>query len=193
VALASYEGPAYDATGLREARDLKETTLQLFPDLAEDKRRRLQEEVNIISDAEIARLWEIVEFYERKGVPESMALHCYLILNKHPDSKYAEMARAKLQEIEPQVRQSGGGQTGFWHWQRKANDDVQPLEELPQERSEITLPATPSAPEPATAPAEPEKKKRNIFGFLRRAETPPQLEPVPTTDAVEDPSGKTSL
>lgn len=190
VALASYEGPAYDATGLKEARDLKETTLQLFPDLPEEKRRKLQEEVQLIADAEIARYWEKVEFYEAKSLPESMALHCYYILNVYPDSKYADMARLKLQEIEPQLRGQNGGQ-GFWRWRPKADEAVQPLEELPETRSEVTLPATPSAPEPATT-GEPEKKKRNFFGFLRRAETPPQLEPVPSPDS-EDASGRTGL
>ncbi|MBX3442575.1 MAG: tetratricopeptide repeat protein [Planctomyces sp.] len=101
VTYASYEGPQYDGRALQEAKELKTVALQLFPNLTEDERERLQKDVQKLRNAEIARLWDLVDFYKSKNQPDSVALHCQLIINRFPDSPYAEKARAELAKVQP--------------------------------------------------------------------------------------------
>jgi hypothetical protein len=192
VALASYEGPSYDPSSLQEALTLKETTLKLFPDLSPEQRSRLEAEVEKLQEAEVARIWELVEFYDRKGLPESMALHCYLILNRYPESRYAQLARAKLFDIEPELRAAGKG-GNFWNLNRSPQPAKEEAKPEQDSGSRMTLPAE-SDSRQAEVPAGSDPntpKKRSMFGFLRRAESPPELQPAPTSP--EGSPGKVSL
>ncbi len=102
VTLATYQGPTYDSRPLHEARGLKETAQQIFPDLDPEQRRRLDEELLRIADDEVAREWEKVEYYLRKDQPASVALQCNYILHHFPNSTYANQARQVLSQLEDQ-------------------------------------------------------------------------------------------
>ncbi|MEW4528519.1 tetratricopeptide repeat protein [Maioricimonas sp. JC845] len=178
VTLASYSGPEYDGATLEQAKDLKQTATRLFPDLSEEERKRLQAELATISEQEIAREWAKVEFYRRKNQPESVSLYCYLIINRYPDSKYAEMARRMLEEQQPLLAKQRGGTAAPGNVPAvpaapPAPKGDQPFNPLPD------APAASPAPQPTPAPptAEP-KRDRSFFGFLRRAEEPPKLQSV---------------
>ncbi len=184
VTLASYQGPAYDGNALEEARNLKETMLQIFPNLTPEERERLEREVVRMNEAEIARLWNEVEFYQAKKVPESITLYCHLIINRYPDSRYAEMARKVLIEEQEKARKK---KNSIWpNFSARQPAPKQPTRNqiapiAPKEDSELTLPAD---PEP----------KSSIFGrfgnMLRRAEQPPKLRSIDEaetdTDEIED-------
>ncbi|MGD9853644.1 MAG: tetratricopeptide repeat protein [Planctomycetaceae bacterium] len=107
VRLASYDGPAYDGRALQESRNLRETAQRLFPDLDPEQRERLDAELKRIAVSEVAREWHKVEFYQSKGsrYEASVALHCHVILNRYPDSPYAERARKVLEGIADHSRQ----------------------------------------------------------------------------------------
>lgn len=194
VTLASYEGPEYDGQSLEKARDLKQTMLQIFPDISAQERRMLQSEIDQLHDAEIARLWSQVEFYQRKNVPESIALHCNLVINRYPNSEYAQRARQVLQELEAEANRSG---RTLWVWgngRQPAPVNSSPETEGsrsadPRLQTEVTKDRNDSDSS-ANADSNEEKPKRGIFGFLRRAEEPPQLEPTPPPT---DKPGRVSL
>lgn len=101
VTLASYQGSNYDGQNLKQAIDLKESALRIFPDLTEDERNRLGGELQKMYDAEVARIWDKVEYYQAKQAPESVAVYCKILINRFPDTVYAERSR---QILEAQAR-----------------------------------------------------------------------------------------
>lgn len=178
VTLASYEGPEYDGSPLEAARDLKQTMLQIFPDMTDKERQMLQQEINQLHNAEINRLWGQVEYYQSKNIPESIALHCNVIINRYPNSEYAQRARGALQELQAKSERSG---RPMWAWgsgQKPAPASTPPAKtRIPDPRLQADADASPKADSESST--EEEKPKRNIFGFLRRAEEPPQLQTPP--------------
>lgn len=187
VTLASYEGPEYDGRPLDQSRDLKQTMLQIFPEMSSEQRKMLQQEIDELHDGDIRRLWGLVEFYQQKGIPESIALHCNLIINRYPNSQYAERARGVLQELQADAQKSG---RSFWVWNSGQKPAAVQTAETPDEDR-------PTDPRLRTSPDDEAKKpetesilKRNIFGFLRKAEEPPQLQAPPTTT---DSPGRATL
>jgi TolA-binding protein len=118
VTLASYSGPEYDDSTLSESKRLKETARRIFADLSAEQRQRLDEELDRIRDAEVEREWAKVQFYLRKNQPASVALHCNQIINRFPNSKYAEQAAELLQ----QQQQAVGGMS-WVPWRRPRGVD----------------------------------------------------------------------
>lgn len=179
VTLASYQGPAYDGSGLESARELKQELLALFPSLTEEERKRLKEEIDTLEDAEVARTWDLVDFYRIKRNNAAIKLHCYQIINKYPDSQYAEQARAMLKQVEKEELAWANSPFNF-------NKPTAPpvTAAAPQTRKgETRLPdsgekeETPAAPTPAEEPAKPKWFER--MNPLRPVDKPPQLEKPP--------------
>jgi tetratricopeptide (TPR) repeat protein len=171
VTLASYQGPAYDGKALEDARSLKEATLQMFHDLSPEERQRLQEEVRKLKEAEVARLWDLVHFYQVKGVDSAVALHCHLIINKFPDSQYAEMARDALREQDEKIRQANA--TPSWLTGRNRRQAQNTLGAYDTKPGRATLPPSDSSGE-----TEPSRQGERLDDLLRRSERTPQLEPI---------------
>ena len=73
--------------------------MKLFPELPE--KQRIQAELNQIGEAEAEREWSRVKFYQRKRKPRAVAISCNWILTKYPNSKYTEMARDVLRQMQP--------------------------------------------------------------------------------------------
>lgn len=96
VTLASYQGSNYDGQSLDEAIELKEAALRIFPDLTEEERNRLGGELQKMYDAEVARVWDRVEYFQAKNAPQSVAVYCNILINRFPDTVYAERARKIL-------------------------------------------------------------------------------------------------
>ena len=99
--LMSYQGAVYDGTSLDEAQVLKQNTLRLYPESKE--RQRIREELKLIAEAKARRDWELVEFYRRKNRHRSMAVYCLQILENHPNTSYAGLARETLQQLGPEA------------------------------------------------------------------------------------------
>ncbi len=96
VKLASYQGAAYEEETLEDARDLKESTLRLFPTAPEAE--RIRGELKDIYQAEAARRWERAKFWRKEG-PKAEAVYLKQVIAEFPDTQYAELARARMQEI----------------------------------------------------------------------------------------------
>jgi TolA-binding protein len=167
VTLASYTGPEYEGAPLEEAGDLKQTARQMFVNLTDEQRQRLDSELTRIDEAKVERLWTYVEFYRRKNQPVSVALYCNMIVNEFPDSQYAQRASELLAE---QQQRGGRAEASL------LNDNSQP--------------AAPgmfgSLPE-----AQPERERPGFFDrLLRRADEPPELQPVQPETTEKDTAGE---
>ena len=101
VKLMSYQGSMYDGTTLDEAQELKKNTLRLFPNTEDSN--RIREELAKVEEASARRDWDQVEFYRRKGKPRAMAIYCLEVIRNHPQSKFADQARATLRKLDPKV------------------------------------------------------------------------------------------
>lgn len=176
VTLASYLGPAYDGKTLETSRELKQDMLALFPDLTAEQREQLQEEIARLQDAEVARIWDLVEFYRVKRMYPAVKLHCYLIINRHPDSKYAEKAREELVLTEQREQE---WEKSIWNFNRNRN----PVPAVPAKPSQpparVTLPPANEAQSPQSLP-EPTSKPGLLqrMNPLRKTDQPPKLEPI---------------
>ncbi|MDB4743148.1 tetratricopeptide repeat protein [Planctomicrobium sp.] len=181
VTLAAYEGPEYDGAALDKSRDLKQTMLQIFPKMSAEERKMLQQEIDQLHDGEIRRLWSQVEFYQKKNIPESVALHCNVIINRYPSSTYAEKSRAVLQEIQTEARNSG---RPLWAWGNGQKPVPAKTAQAPNtnNQSDPRLKSDKRLTPQSSDNKVEEKSKRNIFGFLRKAEEPPQLQTPPANN-----------
>jgi outer membrane protein assembly factor BamD (BamD/ComL family) len=96
----SYQGADYDGRPLQEAQALDESTLRLFPEA--ELKSRVGEQLERMQVADAERDWEMVEFWDRKGKPQAVAMYCREILRKHPSTPAADKARQTLARIERQ-------------------------------------------------------------------------------------------
>ena len=101
VKLMSYQGAEYEGNTLEATRQLKESTLRLFPD--NEHRQRIRAELDKVAEAQAQRDWVTVEFYQKKGRPRSVAVYCQQVIERYPDSSYARRARETLDRINPQA------------------------------------------------------------------------------------------
>ncbi|MBM3969716.1 MAG: tetratricopeptide repeat protein [Planctomycetes bacterium] len=97
VKLMSYQGASYDEKQLEDARQLKESTLRLFPNLPE--KERLKDELAKIEEARAQRLWDLVELYGRKRKPKAQIIYAEELLQTYPKSSYAPQAREVLAKL----------------------------------------------------------------------------------------------
>jgi len=195
VTLASYQGPAYDGKALTEARDLKKTMLGIFPDLSPEQRERLQREVVRMDEAEVARVWDLVEFYTVKNQPSAVALHCYAIINQYPDSKFAELSRKKLQQLEAEGKLTNTGVVSTQSSRRRKRQEKRTAAAPQAATTQLPLPSqTGSSAKQNRTPQRQSVIGR--IGQLFRAKEPPKLTS-PDDEPVSQPtaagSGRATL
>ncbi|MEZ6126402.1 MAG: outer membrane protein assembly factor BamD [Planctomycetaceae bacterium] len=101
VKQASYQGPMYDGTTLVSAENLKERTLNLFPNT--ESRQELRQDLGRIYQLRAQRAWSTVDLWKRKGNPRAVAIACTQVITGFPDTRYAQQAREELRKIDPAV------------------------------------------------------------------------------------------
>lgn len=100
VKLMAYQGPEYESRTLMEAQLLKQSILNLYPNIAETE--RLKSELAHIEDSKAEIVWSQATFYERKGNKRACAIFCHELISDFPKSRFAEAAREKLAELGPE-------------------------------------------------------------------------------------------
>ena len=100
VKLMSYQGANYDDKTLSDAQMLKESTIRMYPGIAEAA--RLKDELASIDDAKAERDWQLVELYTRKGNQRAVAVMCHQLIAQHPKSDQAVKARERLEQMGPE-------------------------------------------------------------------------------------------
>ncbi len=123
VKLMSYQGAGYDITQLEAARQLKASTLRLFPDLP--AKERLKGELKRIEEAKAQRDWETAQLYLRKNKLPSVAVYCNEILRRFPNTSYAKRAKDLLKELGPEYS-SGRWKLHSEHGQPKVGNESSP-------------------------------------------------------------------
>lgn len=93
--LRAYQGPGYDQTKLDEAAQLLRTSLRQFPEL-EEERPRIYRALEAIRAQKAEGLWASAEYYRRARHPRSAAMYYKMLVERYPDTKWAERAREKL-------------------------------------------------------------------------------------------------
>jgi len=104
VKLMSYQGSAYDGKSLESAGELKESTLRLYPN--NSAKARIEKDLQEIDEAKAERDWKRVLYWLKKKKPRAAAVYCNSLIENHPNSRYADLARQKLAELGPEFNRN---------------------------------------------------------------------------------------
>ncbi len=97
-----YQGSYYDGKPLEEAEEIVEQALTLFPgDLGADKERLVRNRARIIEE-QAMRDFDMGQFYESKRWYGASRFYYHRVLDRFPDSRTAERARARIEVIRDQ-------------------------------------------------------------------------------------------
>ncbi|MBL4885582.1 MAG: tetratricopeptide repeat protein [Planctomycetaceae bacterium] len=148
VSQASYQGAAYDGKNLTESRQLQMTALNIFPDMPAEEKKRLEQGLQKIDDAIVARDFNNAIVWLRKGEFKSVEMICYHIINTYPGSKYADKARGLLVKL-PEYQTKN---TLLLALDGVNADSIVPLKQLPPSLAPIPQPqiAKPKESKPPT-------------------------------------------
>lgn len=96
----AYLGAEYNGKTLDEAGKLAETTLRQFSGEldGEDKEEVLSLKENVI-ERQAEREWTMGQYWEKKKYYRSASLYYEKLLDQYPQTRFAEMARSRLEEI----------------------------------------------------------------------------------------------
>lgn len=97
--LETYNGPEYDGTPLADAEELIEVLLTQFSDQLGDERPRVIEARAIVRAQQAEREWRRASFYMSHGYNQAAGRHLSNVIQKYPETRFAEMAREKAKEI----------------------------------------------------------------------------------------------
>lgn len=169
VKLASYQGPAYEEETLEDARDLKESTLRLFPNAPESE--RIRGELKDIYQAEALRRWENAEFWRKKGKPKAEAVYLKQLVEEFPDTELAERGRSRLVELGKLDIPSSSPLAEVRQQLPKPSSIMRPFrsepattdEDKPESRRDSEKP---EAPQELTPEQSDSKPARRFFGLL---------------------------
>jgi outer membrane protein assembly factor BamD (BamD/ComL family) len=101
-------GPLYDGRKVAEARQLVDTALRSYPELATQKSGFLERQLYSITMQQAAKDYETAEFYRRTGHPGS-AYFCYeVVRRRYPGTTYFEKATQRMHELRGQLEKSQG-------------------------------------------------------------------------------------
>jgi outer membrane protein assembly factor BamD (BamD/ComL family) len=103
--LRAYGGPQYDGSKLDEADRLMRSAVRQFPELSED-RPRIYRNLEAIRAQKAERLWAQAEYYRRTLHPGSARIYYQLLLERYPDTKWAEFARQRITPNSPPASES---------------------------------------------------------------------------------------
>ena len=98
--LMTYQGARYDGQTLKDASNLTQSTIRMFPDLPQ--RENMLDKLQKIRQHAAERDWARVEYHMRRKEKTSAALYCEMIIDAHPQSPYAEKARDLLNKLKPE-------------------------------------------------------------------------------------------
>lgn len=92
-------GSEYDGRKVAEARQMVHAALQNFPTLAEKKKDFLSRQLSGITFQQAEKDFKLAEFYKRTGHPGSAYFYYEIVKRRYPDTKFAEEAAKRMEEI----------------------------------------------------------------------------------------------
>ncbi len=97
--LEVYQGPLYDGTPLEEAGKVAQQALTQFPGQLGEEKELMIKTRNRIIEEQAERDWAIGEYYDNKKCYGAARLYYRAIVEDYPQTRVAEKARARLEEI----------------------------------------------------------------------------------------------
>ena len=94
-------GSDYDGRKTAEARNMVQTALNSYPQLAHDKelRRFLEDQRASIDMQQAEKEFNMAEFYRRTGHPGSAYFYYELVRRRYPNTKYARLAEERWNSL----------------------------------------------------------------------------------------------
>ena len=92
-------GPEYDGRKCAEARQLIDTALRSYPELAEKNHDFLERQIWSINQQDADRDYLVAEFYRRTGHLGAAYFYYELVRRRYPGTKYAKEAEARMAEV----------------------------------------------------------------------------------------------
>jgi outer membrane protein assembly factor BamD (BamD/ComL family) len=92
-------GPEYDGRKCAEARQLIDTALRGYPELAEKNKDFLERQIWSINQQDADRDYLVAEFYRRTGHPGAAYFYYELVRRRYPNTKYAKDADVRMAEL----------------------------------------------------------------------------------------------
>jgi outer membrane protein assembly factor BamD (BamD/ComL family) len=130
-------GSDYDGRKVAEARQLVDTALRNYPELAAQKSAFLQRQLVGITLQQAEKDYKIAEFYRRTGHPCSAYFYYEIVRRRYPGTRFFDLATERMHELRDELEKSQG----------------QDLPVPPPERVESAPVAVPASPGPELAPA----------------------------------------
>jgi outer membrane protein assembly factor BamD (BamD/ComL family) len=138
-------GSDYDGRKVAEARQMVDTALRSYPELAAQKDEFLKRHLVSITMQQAEKDFKRAEYYRRTGHPGS-AYFCYeIVRRRYPNTKFAEDAVQHMNELrdtlqkEQETAPTGDSSTsalGFWPFKK---DDA-PADKVPQAPRDLPPP-----------------------------------------------------
>jgi outer membrane protein assembly factor BamD (BamD/ComL family) len=98
--LQSYKGPAYEGRKLEEAGRTLQAALTQFPDELESDRQQVYHKLDSIRHERAKAQFEIGEWYERIGKPNSARVYYEIVIKNFAGTKWAERAAERLTALD---------------------------------------------------------------------------------------------
>jgi outer membrane protein assembly factor BamD (BamD/ComL family) len=99
-ALFMYQGPLYDVKPLDNAKEIADQTLAQFRGQLGDEERKIAETRARIIELRAEREWAVAQFWEGKRAYGSARCYYKNLINKYPETLFAQHARERVQQIQ---------------------------------------------------------------------------------------------
>lgn len=107
-------GPDFDGRKVAEARQLIDTALKAFPELAKNKNDFLMRSMFAINAQHAAKDIHHAELYERTGHPGSAYFMYEMVRRRYPGTKYATHAEEQMSRLKAEMeKKKTGKSSGF--------------------------------------------------------------------------------
>lgn len=100
-------GADYDGRKVAEARQLVDTALRSYPELASQKAEFLHRQIVGITLQQAEKDYKIAEFYRRTGHPQSAYFYYEIVRRRYPGTKYFDLATQRMHEIRAEAEKAG--------------------------------------------------------------------------------------
>jgi outer membrane protein assembly factor BamD (BamD/ComL family) len=110
-------GSDYDGRKTAEARQMVQTALNNYPQLAHDKEKRqfLEKQLASINLQQAAKEFDMAEFWRRTGHPGSAYFYYELVRRRYPNTRYARLAEERWNSLRAELEKNQGG-SSWWSW-----------------------------------------------------------------------------
>ena len=95
-----YQGPRYDGTCLKEAKELIKQTFRQFPKMSDEDRERLQKLYSQVETNLAMRDYEVGNFYAKKGYSNAARLYYDRVIDGYSHTAVAAKAREELENLQ---------------------------------------------------------------------------------------------